>query len=174
MPTVTEAELVQALGPFDQISLIQVPSGSGECWRVTQGGQERVIKVIIRELEPGRFERELKGLRAVSSPRVMKVYDDGKLTAGGQEYPYVVGEFIPGGNVLENVQSSLPTDDQLRAFLVGCLEGLGDLADQRVTHRDLKPENIIVRDGDWANPVIIDLGLVRLGDTTPFTVYPWA
>ena len=42
-----------------------------------------------------------------------------------------------------------------------------------VVHRDIKPPNIILRNGVWSDPVIIDLGLCRLVDSS-FTVYPWA
>jgi serine/threonine protein kinase len=172
VPVVTEAELQTQLGPFASIQAIGPQSGSGECWRVTRGTEERVIKVIKQEPEPGRFEREL---RTVSSPRVMKVYGDGTVTASsGQEYPYLEGEYIPGGNVGENLQSKgPPSNDELRAFLVGALEGLIDLAGHGVTHRDLKPENMVLRGSAWGDPVIIDLGLVRLGAASSFTVYPW-
>ena len=176
MPVVTEAELQTQLGPFDSIRAIGPQSGSGECWHVARGTDERVIKVIKHELEPGRFDRELRALRTISSPRVMRVYADGKVTAAsGQDYPYLEGEYIPGGNVSENLRSKgQPSDDELRAFLVGALEGLIDLAGNGVTHRDLKPENMVLRASDWGDPVIIDLGLVRLGAASSFTVYPWA
>ena len=175
MPVVTEAELQAQLGPFGSIQAIGPQSGSGECWHVARGTEERVIKVIKQEPEPGRFERELRALRTVSSPRVMKAYGDGTVTAAsGQDYPYLEGEYIPGGNVGENLQrKGLPSDDELRAFLVGALEGLIDLAGGGVTHRDLKPENMVLRGSAWGDPVIIDLGLVRLGAASSFTVYPW-
>jgi serine/threonine protein kinase len=175
MPVVTAPELETQLGPFASIQPIGLQSGSGECWRVARGADEHVIKVIKQEPEPGRFERELRALRSISSPRVMKVYDDGKVTAAsGQEYRYLEGEYIPGGNVGENLQSKgLPSDDELRTFLVGALEGLIDLADHEIAHRDLKPENMVLRASAWGDPVIIDLGLVRLGAASSFTVYPW-
>jgi serine/threonine protein kinase len=43
-----------------------------------------------------------------------------------------------------------------------------------IVHRDVKPDNIVLRGGDWATPVIIDLGLSRLLDMSSMTIYPWA
>jgi serine/threonine protein kinase len=174
LPAVTQAELEAQLGPFTRIEPIGPPSGSGECWRVARGNDERVIKVIVRELEPGRFARELRALRSVSSPRVMKVYNDGTVNGSGQSYPYLECEFIAGGNVADNLQQGAPSDTELRAFVAGGLQGLIDLATNDITHRDLKPENMVLRGSNWADPVIIDLGLVRLGAASSFTAYPWA
>jgi serine/threonine protein kinase len=70
--------------------------------------------------------------------------------------------------------NSLPDDYQLRAFLHGVANGLEVLHSNQIIHRDIKPDNIILRGGDWARPVIIDLGLSRLLDLTSMTVYPWA
>jgi serine/threonine protein kinase len=172
---VTAAEIANELGPFDEITAIGDRSGSGECWLVRNGLDQAVIKVVVREHEPGRFDREVEALARLNSPRIMRVLDRGEITSAAATYPYLKSEFVPGGSVRQALDTrASPDDDELRAFLVEFLAGLAELDAARIVHRDLKPENIILRDGRWDQPVIIDLGLSRLVDTTTFTVYPWA
>ena len=47
------------------------------------------------------------------------------------------------------------------------------MSGSHVVHRDMKPENIVLVDGDPTTPVIIDLGLCRLGPNSSLTQYPW-
>ena len=167
-------EIQASLGPFEEIAPIGGPSGSGECWRVRVNGQIHVVKIIVREHEPGRFEREVAALGRLNSPRVMRVFHTGEIVTPAGRFPYLESEFVPGGSLFEHLRRGVPTDVDLRAFLLELLRGLAELDTSLIVHRDLKPENIILRDGNWGHPVVIDLGICRLVDQTPFTVYPWA
>jgi len=131
------------------------------------------VKVVVKEHEPGRFAREVKALERLDSPRVMKVLGSGEIEAEGKAYPYLLSEFVEGETVADALRRGVPDDEQLRSFLVAALRALEDLHGAEVVHRDLKPANLILRDGDWAEPVVIDLGLSRLGPASSFTVYPW-
>lgn len=168
-------EVNAALGPFDELNPIGDRSGSGECWVARIGADLQAVKIVVHEHEPGRFEREVGALARLDSPRVMRVRDHGTVTVAAGTFPYLRSEFVPGGDLSGHIASGPPPDDStMRGFLIELLTGLAELADARIVHRDLKPENIILRDGDWSQPVVIDLGLSRLVDTTSFTVYPWA
>lgn len=174
---VTKADIERALGPCDKAERVGSPSGMGECWRVVQNGAVTACKVITRGYDPERFEREVAAMQRISSPRVVPVLGRGKLTTAddGGEHPYFLSEFLPGGDVREHINAGPPPDDaQLRAFTLALLEGVEELHRANVLHRDLKPENILLLNGDWTQPVIIDLGLARLIDLTTVTVYPWA
>lgn len=171
---VPEADLQAELGPFDSLVPIGGRSGSGEAWRARRAGDEFAIKVVVHEHEPGRFAREVAALKRIASPRVMRILRDGTLTVGGNDYPYIVSEYVGGQNVREQLAAGLPEDSELRSFLVGLLLGLEEFKAAKIVHRDLKPENVILRRGDWAEPVVIDLGLSRLVDASSLTVYPWA
>lgn len=172
---VHRSDIENELGVFDDLQEIGAPSGSGECWRGEQGGDVLAVKIIVNEHEPGRFQREVEALKRLDTPRVMRVRSDGTLRASnGRDYPYLVSEFVEGGDLKTHMASGPPSDSQLRSFLLELLEGLRELHEAGVVHRDLKPENIVLRDGQWASPVIIDLGLSRLVDAATFTVYPWA
>lgn len=175
--TVTRTDIEGALGPCDEAARVGSPSGMGECWRIVQNGDVKACKVITASYEEERFDREVEAMQRISSPRVVRVLGQGKLTTSddGEDHPYLLSDFLPGGDVRENITANgAPDDVQLRAFLLGVLEGVGELHAEQVVHRDLKPENIILLNGDWAQPVIIDLGLSRLVDLSSLTVYPWA
>lgn len=174
---VTRADIEAALGLCDEVDRVGSPSGSGQCWRVVRGGEVMACKVVIKASEPERFQREVAALERIKSPRVVRVRGYGELAtaADGQRHPYLLSDFLDGGDVRANLASSGPPDDaQLRAFLAATLEGVEQLHAAGVVHRDLKPENIVLLEGDWTQPVIIDLGLSRLVDLSSVTVYPWA
>lgn len=163
-----------ALGPFDELNPIGDQSGSGECWVGRVGADRQVIKIVVHEHEPGRFEREVRALARLNSARVMSVRDHGELTVPAGTFPYLRSEFVSGGDLRSHIAGGAPDDPTVRDFLLELLRGLAELADAGIVHRDLKPENIILRNGTWTEPVVIDLGLSRLVDTSSFTVYPWA
>ncbi len=173
---VTRADIEQALGPCDEVARVGSPGGSGECWRVVQGGEVLACKVVVKGSEPERFQREVTALERIHSPRVVSVLGHGELTTAhdGQTHPYLLSEFLEGGDVRDNLAAGQPDDAQLRAFLAATLEGIEQLHAADIIHRDLKPENIVLLGGDWARPLIIDLGLSRLVDLSSLTVYPWA
>lgn len=171
---VTAEEVNAALGPFDQLDPIGDRSGSGECWVACSGADRHVIKIVVHEHEPGRFEREVAALARIESQRVMQVHEHGELPTAAGTFRYLRSEFVPGGSLREHLGAAPPSDDSIRAFLIELLRGLAELAEARIVHRDLKPENVILRGGVWSEPVIIDLGLSRLVDASTFTVYPWA
>lgn len=172
---VSAKEVTQALGPFDALQPIGSQSGSGECWLTRTGTDELVLKIVVHEHEPGRFQREVRALERLNSPRVMRVHNYGEITTASGVYPYLRSEFVPGGDLRYHLAGvPAPDDGTIRSFLIELLRGLAELADVRIVHRDLKPENVILCGGDWAHPVIIDLGLSRLLDATTFTIYPWA
>jgi serine/threonine protein kinase len=178
MPRVMQdTEISAQLGPFDAVTPIGEPSGSGECWKLEKGVGVEALKVIVKNPEPERFDREVRALERVDSPLVMDVHQfgDDLAAADGTRYCYLVSEFIDGGDVRSHLNAgSLPDDAELREFIHAVAGGLELLHANQIIHRDIKPENIILRGGDWASPVIIDLGLSRLLDATSLTIYPWA
>ncbi len=174
--TVTQADIEGALGPCQEAVRAGSPSGMGECWRIVQNGKVKACKVITRAYDSERFDREVEAMQRIKSPRVVRVLGRGLLTTAddGEKHPYLLSDFLPGGDVRQNVTASgWPDDRQLRAFLLAALEGVAELHRENVVHRDLKFENIILLNGDWTQPVIIDLGLSRLIDLASVTVYPW-
>lgn len=175
MPELQPDDIEDALGPFDSVERVGQPSGSGECFRVARGGDVTAIKAIVRGLDAERFRREVVALERIDHPRVVQVVGHGEFAArDGRRFPYIASEFIAGGDVDDVLAvSGPPNDDELRAFIEGCLQGLESLHAGGVIHRDFKPANVMLRGARWEEPVLIDLGLVRLLDATTHTVYPW-
>ena len=65
-----------------------------------------------------------------------------------------------------------PTDREALECVAGVLEALTLLQEADLVHRDVKPQNIALRGGDWAQPVLLDLGYIRAVTGTSLTVYP--
>jgi hypothetical protein len=86
---VSADEVSAALGPFDELEPIGGRSGSGECWVVRSGEDRHVIKIVVHEHEPGRFEREVAALARLDSPRVMRVQDHGDVITSSGTFPYL-------------------------------------------------------------------------------------
>lgn len=174
---ITRSDIEGALGSCEDAAPVGSQSGSGECWRVAREGVVMACKVVRNMSEPERFQREVIALQRLSSPRVVRIVGHGEMVTSddGKIHPYLLSEFVPGGDVRAKLNSDgAPHDQELRAFLDATIEGLGEMHAAEVVHRDLKPENIVLRGGTWADPVIIDLGLSRLLDASSLTVYPWA
>lgn len=85
----------------------------------------------------------------------------------------LIFEFVTGGDLAGRVHTGQwPTEAHVKTFAKGVLAGLAALHAREVVHRDIKLENIALRGADWAQPVILDLGLDRLLDSSSLTPYP--
>lgn len=143
VPELEPDDIEEALGPFDSVERVGQPSGSGECFRTERAGEVRAVKVVVRGSDPERLRREVAALQRVDDDRVVAILDHGDLTArDGRTFPYIASEFIAGGDVDDVLDDcGEPDDDELRAFVKGCLEGLEILHAANIVHRDFKPAN---------------------------------
>jgi serine/threonine protein kinase len=172
VPRIPKEAIQSAISGIDELEFID-RGGQGDAWRVRRhGGGDEVLKVIVGA-DPARVEREIAAMRAVHSPRVMRFTEAGKLVHFGGEHLYIIGEYIPGGSIADRLRADeWPDEKEALAATIGALDGLAAIHAEEIVHRDIKPANIALRNSDWTNPVILDLGLVRdmLGDS--ITVYP--
>ena len=83
-------------------------------------------------------------------PRLIAYFEQGKNL-------YLVQEFIPGQNLLEEVGQKPFNEQQIREVLTNLLPVLDFIHTRNVIHRDIKPENIIRR-GSLGELVLIDFG----------------
>jgi eukaryotic-like serine/threonine-protein kinase len=109
-----------------------------------------------------RFAREVRILGLLEHLRVVGFVEADIDKAGA---PFVVTEYIPGGN-LERLMQRKGKLPPARAIALICqaLEGLEYLHNRRVIHRDFKPENILLRSSDSEVPpsvVLTDFGISR-------------
>ena len=166
-PRFTEDEVAVALGgPVSRLG-----SGSyGDTWR---HGNTAVKIICDRSYSQARLDREVAGLRRVSSPHVVRLLETRAVVLRGEQHQTLVFEYIAGGDIAGRLAAGeRPTLAEAVAFLRGLLTGVRDMHDKQTVHRDIKPANVALRDGDWSRPVLLDLGLARGAGEATITVYP--
>ena len=83
------------------------------------------------------------------------------------EHPYLVTEYVAGGNLLDFVHSHGPLEgERLVGLAVGLAEGLVAMGAAGVIHRDLKPSNVLMADH---GPKVVDFGISHAADGTSLT-----
>lgn len=171
-PTLTQADVVAAFGAK---SANHLGSGAfGETWRIVTGTKVEAVKVVM---DPGyplpRLQREARGLRLGACDNVVELIDVGRTVVGGQDRAFFRCEYVHGGDSAYQLRSGhWPNLEQQVAFCHGVLRGLAALHAANSVHRDVKFENVALRGGDWSQPVLLDLGLVRIEDRASLTLYP--
>ncbi|MGR7000534.1 serine/threonine-protein kinase [Yinghuangia aomiensis] len=156
------------VGPYTLLGRL----GAGGMGRVYLGrsaaGRTVAVKVVRGELARDaafrqRFRREVAAARAVSGAFTAPLVDAGADT----EVPWLATRFVSGLTLGEAVARRGPLPEApLRALLAGIAEALESIHATGLVHRDLKPANVMLAlDG----PHVIDFGIARLMDGTPFT-----
>jgi serine/threonine protein kinase len=171
-PRIPEAAIRSAVNGLDEIEFLDRGT-QGDAWRIRRnGGGDEVLKVLVQG-DSARVAKEIETMKAVKSPFVMGFTEAGVMEHSGTDYPYIIGEYVPGRSIGRRVlDGDWPAQGEALASGVGVLRGLAAIHEVEKVHRDIKPGNLAIRDDDWSKPVILDLGLVRdmLGDS--LTAYP--
>jgi serine/threonine protein kinase len=100
------------------------------------------IKDITRDTLVRRFDREVRVLRRLSHPGIVRFLDTGIDQTG---LPYVVSEYISGGT-LEQYRRRLGVVPPVVALriITAVLESLQYVHAWPIIHRDIKPDNILL------------------------------
>ena len=156
------------IGPYRLINRIGT-GGMGVVYLVTgPDGSQAALKLIRSELgdDPAfraRFRREVEAGQRVGRVCNAK-YLDADLDA---ERPYLVTEYVPGGNLADFVAANGPlAGDQAVSLAVGLAEALVAMSSVGVIHRDLKPSNVLM---GATGPKVVDFGIVHAADGTALT-----
>jgi serine/threonine protein kinase len=146
--------------------------GQSDAWRGEDGGRVEILRVLVK-VEPGRLGNEVAALTTVANPHLMRFYGLGEVDHGGQRFPVIRGEFIAGGTVQDAIEANTwPSIAETFDCAKGVAEALVPLHARDIVHRDIKPANIAVRNGNWDDAVVLDLGYLRNLVGPPLTVYP--
>jgi len=102
-----------------------------------------------------RFQQEAIAVARLRHPNILVVFDYGEENG----IPYLVGDYIDGGTLAEQVGTPLPLD-----YSMGILAPIASALDyahtRGILHRDVKPSNVLLqRDG---TPILADFGLAKM------------
>jgi serine/threonine-protein kinase len=140
------------------------------------GGMGKVFKALDRELGEEialkslhsdlmrdteareRFLREIKLLRKITHPNVVRVHDIGRW----EDHEFLTMEYLDAETMFDHVKHrgpyAVPAGVHMAAQIC---DGLEQAHRHKIVHRDLKPQNIVVTaDG---TPKILDFGIARAG-----------
>ena len=127
-------------------------------------GRRVAVKLLARDADPARFDREARAVAALAHPNICQLYDYGEESGR----PYMVLEYLGGGTLEDRLAAGEPLpDDETRRIARDLASGLGHAHERGLVHRDLKPANILF--DDEGRPKIADFGIARLGGAMTLT-----
>ena len=158
----------ESIGPYRLHARIGA-GGMGVVYLASDpSGREVALKLIREEFaaDPGfrsRFAREVRAGQQVGG-RYTAHYLDADLES---PRPYLVSEYVPGGNLVDYVAVHGPLEgDHLIGLAAGLSEGLVAMGAAGVIHRDLKPSNVLMGEH---GPKLVDFGISTAADGTSLT-----
>lgn len=175
--------LQEYLGPTDNPDMLGRLGSYEVCGLVGRGSTGVVVKaleprlnryVAIKVLSPSfssngpartRFEREARSVAAVSHEHVVPIY-------AVDEYrglPFIVMQYIPGGSLLQRIESRGPLDTiEVVRLGMQVAKGLAAAHEQGIVHRDVKPANVML-ETKVDRAMVSDFGLARVADEAAMT-----
>jgi tetratricopeptide (TPR) repeat protein len=142
--------------------------GMASVWRANDTVLDRAVavKVLADTIASDpefqtRFRREARVLASLRHPNLLSVYD----YAEGDERPYLVMEYVPGGTLAQRIASGAPID--CRGLAQELLAAVAHIHGAGIVHRDIKPQNILL--GPDGSAKLIDFGIALPSDATALT-----
>jgi eukaryotic-like serine/threonine-protein kinase len=140
--------------------------GMSEVWAAedTELGRRVAVKLLARDADPARFDREARAVAALAHPNICQLFDYGE--ENGR--PYMVLEYLGGGTLEDRLVPGEPLpDDETARIARDLASGLAHAHERGLVHRDLKPANILF--DEEGRPKIADFGIARLGGARTLT-----
>jgi eukaryotic-like serine/threonine-protein kinase len=120
-------------------------------------GRRVALKLLARDADPARFEREAQAVAALAHPNICRLYDFGE--ADGR--PFMVLEYLGGGTLEDRLVPGEPYPrEETERIARELAAGLAHAHARGLIHRDLKPANVLFDDEGVAK--IADFGIARL------------
>lgn len=136
--------------------------GMGVVWRAHDRrlGRDVALKILPPHLAAHpdalvRFEREARGLAALSHPNIISIFDLGE----DNGLRYIVTELLSGETLREAMRGGPMPWRRATEICATIAEGLAAAHAKGILHRDLKPENIFITADDRVK--ILDFGLAK-------------
>jgi len=130
-----------------------------EVWLADDGVLERpvVVKLLARDADLPRFEREARAAATLAHPNIVRVFDCGE----DDGRPYMVLEYLPGGSLAERLPDGAALrDEETRQIVSEIAAGLAHAHEHGVVHRDLKPGNVLFDEEGRAK--VADFGIAHV------------
>ncbi len=170
-----------SFGPYEIIEAVgEGAQGTVYRARDTRLQRDVALKVIdvsgrTAEAQLARFRREAEVASRIDHPGVCTVFDAGEVDGR----PFIAMRYVAGETLSDLVRRERPARPPDRAqvakrlrLIERCARAVHAAHACGVVHRDLKPGNIVVTPS--GDPVILDFGLARDGDTTADLTIPGA
>ena len=120
-------------------------------------GRRVALKLLARDADPARFEREAHAVAGLAHPNICRLYDYGE--AHGR--PFMVLEYLGGGTLEDRLVPGEPYPrEETERIARELAAGLAHAHARGLIHRDLKPANVLFDDEGVAK--IADFGIARL------------
>jgi eukaryotic-like serine/threonine-protein kinase len=133
--------------------------GMSEVWAAddVELGRRVALKLLARDADPARFEREAQAVAALAHPNICRLYDYGE--SDGR--PFMVLEYLGGGTLEDRLVPGEPyPPEETERIARELAAGLAHAHARGLIHRDLKPANVLFDDEGVAK--IADFGIARL------------
>ena len=103
---------------------------------------------------------EIKVLKELDHPHIIKVYDSFEIEAAGEEYYVIITEYCENGDLLSYATNTGFKDERQRKKIIyEFLEGIKYLHTKGISHGDIKSENVLL-DSNFS-PKLCDFGFCR-------------
>ena len=139
--------------------------GMAVIWQAEDNLLER--QVAVKVLHPQfaadaefleRFRREARAAARLSHPNIVQIHDVGE--DAETRTPYIVMEFVPGGNLKDRIRSAAPRPEaEIRSIGATLAETLDYAHRKGLIHRDVKPQNVLIADD--RRPMLTDFGIAQ-------------
>jgi serine/threonine protein kinase len=140
--------------------------GMGHVYRAARDGDtgpepcalKFLASALAADPEPrGRFLREVKVLRGLDHPAIVRVLASGEVDG----IPWFAMTLVPGPSLRSRLLQGPLSPDETRAIFGRVLAALEHAHQQGVIHRDLKPANVLLGPG---GAVLADFGIAHPGE----------
>ena len=129
----------------------------GAVYAAQRGDEQLAVKVVPSRKAGLRFLGEVRALRYLEHPHVVRLYGQGE----EQGWTWIAMELLRGGSAQERLDLDGPFDVQdALAITFDTLCGLAAVHHRGILHRDVKPANLFLDDDGRA--VLGDLGVARM------------
>jgi serine/threonine protein kinase len=151
------------LGKFEIVAQVG-RGGMAVVYRVknSETGREYAMKVLTGGDRPGgekrraRFRREVRAMRRLDHPNIVKIHDAGK--SGPLDF-YVM-DLVEGEDFEKALEKNKYELEKRLEIVEGICRAMAHAHERGVIHRDLKPQNVLL--DIRTKPKVVDFGLAKV------------